>query len=520
MLVVLAGGPLSGSSEIATAVARLLMLGLVVAAVVLAVRIFRRGPYGLPRRVPLELSALPRVAWMERPFLGWARTLAGTAGWVVGSEADAVGVIGPHSSGKTFGILVPQLLLWGGPAVSTSTKPDVIRTTAGRRLGLAGELGGRIYVYAPNSAPDELVEGLRPMRWSPLAGCQDTRIATLRVDALVNTAAVAGGVEDPSHWRAGAGRVLRPYFLAAAHHPVRPGDLSVVHDWLARREFDEPLNILEGLGSFDGDQWAAGLRGVVDTPPKERGSFMSAAENALAATADPKVLRSTMGTDLADPVEFLTTRSTLYIVSPSEHQAPVAPLISALIESIVVAAYDLHRAGRLDRRLLLSLDEIANIAPLPSLGSIASQGTSQGVNLSWAAQSLAQLRERYGADMAHAIWSESTAKVVFGGLADGPALQELSTLIGDHRVPMRGTATSTDGDRHRTKTYIWRPRVTPAELAQLRPGWALLLHRPADAFAVQVPIVTKRRAFRRALLPWPAPVPAGQPATVTTAEGA
>jgi type IV secretory pathway TraG/TraD family ATPase VirD4 len=503
------------------AIVRLLQFAFVIAVVVFLVRVFRRGPYGLRQRVPLGMTALPRVTWTQRPFLGWARSLWGGSSWVVGTDSDTTGVVGPHGSGKTFGVLIPQLLLWGGPAISTSTKPDVIRATAGRRLGLAEELGGRLYVYAPTSAPGELVEGLRPIRWSPLAGCEDTRVATLRVDALVNTARVGAGVEDPSHWRAGAARLLRPYFLAASHHfvPERRGDLTVVHDWLSRREFDEPLAILDGLGTFEGDQWANQLRGVADTPPRELGSFFSAADNALAATADPKVLRSTTATDL-DPVEFLTTGSTLYVVSPSEHQAAVAPLISALVESIVVAAYDLFRAGRLDRRVLLSLDELANIAPLASLGSIASQGTSQGVNLSWAAQSVAQLRERYGQDMAYAIWSESTAKVVFGGMADAPLLNDLSALVGDRVVTMKGSASSWMFGRQRTRTAMYRPRMTPADLAQLRQGWALLLYRPAQAFAIRVPIAPKRLAFRAALLPWPAPAPAADAAPVRTVEGA
>jgi type IV secretion system protein VirD4 len=519
MLVAELAGVLLLSRTDQAAIVRLLQFAFVIAALVLLVRVIRRGPYGLRQRVPLDMTALPWVTWMQRPFLGWARGWWGGSSWVVGTDGDTTGVVGPHGSGKTFGVLIPQLLLWDGPAVSTSTKPDVIRATAGRRLRLAEGADGRVCVYAPTAGPDELVEGLRPIHWSPLAGCQDTRVATLRVDALVNTAQVSRGVEDPTHWRAGAARVLRPYFLAAAHHPVRPGDLTVVHDWLTRREFDEPLAILEDLNTFDGDQWAAGLRGVADTPPRELGSFFSAAENALAATADPKVLRSTMATDL-DPVEFLTTRSTLYIVSPSEHQVVVAPLISALVESIVVAAYDLHRAGRLDHRLLLSLDEIANIAPLPSLGSIASQGTSQGVNLSWAAQSVAQLRERYGPDMAYAIWSESTAKVVFGGLADAPLLNDLSSLIGERLVTLRGSSSSWMFGRQRTKTRMYRPRVTPAELAQFRQGWALLLYRPARAFAIRVPIAPRRLAFRRALLPWPAPAAAAQPAPLTTTEGA
>src|SRR5207248_5116803 len=111
----------------------------------------------------------------------------------------------------------------------------------------------------------------------------------------------------------------------------------------------------------------------------------------------------------------------------------VAPLISALIESIVHVAYGLHREGRLPCRLLLSLDELPNIAPLPGLDGTLSQGAGQGVLVSWAAQSLAQLRHRYGEHAAEAIWSGTRAKLVFGGLADGPALDQLSRMIGERR---------------------------------------------------------------------------------------
>lgn len=517
MLMLVAGGG-SSPAEIEAAVVRLLELGLIVAAIVFAVRVLRHGPYGLPRRMQRRFRARAHVTWIERPFLGWTRTWLGTDGWAVGAATDTVGVVGPHDSGKTHGVLIPQALLWGGPLISTSTKPDVLRATAGRRQALAEQLAGKVYVYAPTTPPGVLIEGLRPVHWSPLAGCTDPQVTFLRVEALVNTTQVGRGVEDPTHWRAGAARVLRPYFFAAAHHKVRSGDLTVVRQWLSNHEFEEPLAILDGLRSFEADQWATELRGVADTPPRERGSFFSAAEHALAATANPNVLRSSMETEL-DPVEFLATRSTLYIVSPSEHQAAVAPLISALIESIVVAAYELHRVGRLEHRLLLSLDELANIAPLPSLGSIASQGNSQGVNLCWAAQSLAQLRERYGVHAADAIWSETTAQIVFGGMSDGTTLQGLSSLIGERLVTMRGTSTENwTGRRHRTRMAAYRPRVTPAQLAQLRPGWALLFHRPGQAFALRAPIVEERRAFRPALLQWPAPTPAEKPAVLEPAE--
>src|SRR5262249_4949053 len=149
----------------------------------------------------------------------------------------------------------------------------------------------------------------------------------------------------------------------------------------------------------------------------ERSSFFAAASTALKVTAVPRVLRSCSGTDI-DPEEFVRTRSTLYIISPSEYQTQLAPLCAALVESIVFAAYNLHdahvrpRTSGLDKlartasnrrrlvtgqeplpavdgppRVLLQLDELTNIAPVPSLETIVSQGAGRGVLICWIVQS-------------------------------------------------------------------------------------------------------------------------------------
>src|SRR5205823_8727348 len=142
--------------------------------------------------------------------------------------------------------------------------------------------------------------GLRPVRWSPLAGCQDDAVVKLRVDALVDAADQGGDQVDAEHWREGGKQILRAYFYAAAHHPDRPGDLSVVRRWLASNEAPipsrdrlvEPQEILDQLGTPAARLWAEELRGVGQTPPREQGSFFSRARKALAATSDPAVMES------------------------------------------------------------------------------------------------------------------------------------------------------------------------------------------------------------------------------------
>jgi type IV secretion system protein VirD4 len=485
------------------------LIALIILAALLVIRhVLCTGPRGLPHVIPRRLRRPAQVAWRERPFLGWGRNWLGLSRWAFGGAEDAVAIVGPPRVGKTAGILIPQAAMWRGPLITTSTRPEVLRATAARRLALGRQHGGGIYVYAPLEGGR--VEALEPLHWSPLAGCQDPRVAVLRVQSMVTVAEVGKGMENADHWRAGAGRILRPYFLAAAHHQQRPGDFAVVREWLSLQEFREPLAILSGLGTVAGYQWAADLNGVAATPDRERGSFFSAAINTVRVTADPTVLQSCSRTDL-DPVEFLTTSSTLYIISPTEHQEAVAPLVAALIESIVNAAYGLHAASRLSSRLLLCLDEVANIAPLPGLESIASQGAGSGVNLAWGAQSMAQMRSRYGADGAQAIWSSSRCRLVFGGLADTPGLDELSRLIGDHRVRTRSRSVSNDGQQHRTWSHEWRPRLSPAELRQLPDDWAVLLYHNRPPYALRAPIAARRRRMRPAFLPWPVAAPGPVP---------
>jgi type IV secretion system protein VirD4 len=455
-------------------------------------RLLCTGPYKLPRVLPWGVGRRPVVVWRDRPFLGWSRGLVGQTRWAFGSPEDTVAIVGPpRISGKTAGLVIPQAAMYDGALVTTSTKPDVLRHTAARRMELARKHGGRIYVYAPTATGP--VDGFRPMRWSPLAGCEEPLVAAMRVDALVTVADVGRNVENADHWRAGAARILRGYFLAAAHHPAHPGDFAVVARWLSLHEFREPLSILSGLRVDGAQEWAADLAGVSErTNDRERSSFFAAAATALKVTAVPRVLRSCSATDI-DPAEFIRTRSTLYIISPSEYQAGLAPLCAALVESIVTEAYRLHDAHRRGAgglrqlaalvwqfltardpappdvgppRVLLQLDELTNIAPLPNLESIVSQGAGRGVPCCWTVQSLAQLRNRYGDHAAEAIWSASTCKVVFGGLADVSTLDQVSRLIGDHRVRTRTSSIDPEGWRRRTKAGSGGPEWR-------RPSWVL-----------------------------------------------
>lgn len=493
-----------------------LVVASLLAALLVAWQVFERvtrTPYDVRGRLPRALSRRAGHSLGDRPYLGLCRGRLGRRRFAFGTPEDSTALVGTPTVGKTGGVMIPQGLLWGGAWISTSTLPDVFRATAALRLQLARAHGGDVYIYDPMASG--LVEGLRPVRWSPLDGCRDQRVAGKRVDSIVGATRVAKGVEDENHWREGAKQILRPYFLAAAHDPVRAGDFAVVREWLDAEAFDEPLAILRGLRTLEGDQWAGQLEGVRGRPEKERGSFFSAAATAIVATSYASVLRSCSTTEI-DPEKFVLTRSTLYVLSAAEDQDIVAPFNAALIESIVSATYRLHREGRLDTRLLLGLDELNNIAPLPTLQRIVSQGRGQGVIVTWAAHSRAQLRGRFGAD-ADAIWAATKAKVIFGGSTDDPMLQELERAIGDVKTMVHSQSVVA-GKWQKTKAEVWRPRLSVAELRRIPSEWALLLYHSEPPYVLRVPIAKRVRQLWPALLPWEAPSAAPAPAPIRLGE--
>ena len=100
-----------------------------------------------------------------------------------------------------------------------------------------------------------------------------------------------------------------------------------------------------------------------------------------------------------DPPAFVGSADTVYIAAPAHQQAAVAPMVVGLIEDLRRAAYARARrraptrAGRSAR--LLALDELANIAPLPDLPAMVSEGGGQGLVTLACFQDLSQARHRW-----------------------------------------------------------------------------------------------------------------------------
>jgi type IV secretion system protein VirD4 len=431
----------------------------------------------------------------EPDGLGLRRPLRGAG------DRQTSGVVGRPGSGKTLGLILPNLLAWPGSAIVTSTKTDVLRLGGRHRQKLANDVGGEAHLvdWANLVGPDL---GMRSLGFDILDGCRDTRVSSNRTEALLGaTEAPHGDRTDQRFWKNGAALILRPYLHAAA---LAESGIGQVLEWLDQQESHEPARIINAANPAAGP-WADRLRGLKRSPSQVTiGGYFETAKSVFAALQEPIVLANCQRSEL-DVERFLETCSTLFLVDPAgEAQlSPTAPLTAALIDWIADRAY--ARARRLpgqvcEPRLGLLLDELPNIAPLASLGRHLSQGSSQGVNVVfWSSQTFGQLVARFGSQEASTIWSLTRYTMLFGGSKEADWLERLSRLAGEYED---WEESSTRGDRGTTVTRqrVRRP-ILPIETAARIPwGEAILLAdgRPIRVLTPPAPTV---RQFARLLGP-------------------
>ena len=202
----------------------------------------------------------------------------------------------------------------------------------------------------------------------------------------------------------------------------------------------------------------------------------------LAALADPDVLRRVDPgpNESFDPVEFLKSRGTLFLLASAVASASCAPLVAAFVEDITETARTLAArspGARLDPPLLLALDEIANLTPLPSLPSLMAEGGGSGITTLAVLQSLAQARHRWGEHAADAIWDSATVKLVLGGLAKMRDLDDVSRLLGDIDEPVETLSRGRGGERSWSTSLRQVPVMPPSVLRTLPFGTGVLLLR-------------------------------------------
>ncbi len=437
----------------------------------------------------LRPSLKPMSWWQLRqvPVTGYAVPLV-RAGWLpavstVWSSCEDVTLrVGGPRTGKS-GSLACHALDAPGALIVTTSRTDLLDTTRAPRARL-----GRTDVFNPTG-----LGGLpSTVRWSPLAGCEDLATAHRRATDLIP--ASSGEAE---RWDAQARALLSVLLHAAA---LCAGSMRSVLDWVSPADEVSRNEVLAALKSSPSVRaLSAEVRSIYGTNDRTLTSITTTLLPAVRWLSDGTAAQ--VGDAAVDDPDFLDVvrlvaggRDSLYLIG---REGACRALVGALTAEIAHRARMAAAArpdGRLDPPLTMVLDEAPlTCGPIPLQDWTADMG-GRGVTIHIAAQSLAQLRDVWGPDRAEAICGNVAALLVFGGLKAAGDLERLSTLTGMRRVQL-------DPDDRRQI-----PVMTPAEIAALPMGTALVLRNGMRPIIGKAPMVWHRHHRARLAPAQPRPV--------------
>jgi len=398
----------------------------------------------------------------RRLYVG--RTAAGIA---LSPPEHAALVIGPPRSGKSSGLVIPNVLAAAGPVVSTSTKSDVLDAT----LPVRRELG-TCWLFDPTGTVGR-PDGVEALRWSPVLAARSFDEALVVTRALTGAARPDARSGDAVHWTERAEALIAPLAHAAA---LGGTGMRQLVNWVLTHDLDTPASI---LSSHRARLAGAVIEGIAKSDPRELSGIWSTAASVLAAYRSEAVL-SAAGEPNFHPAGFSASRDTIYICAPAERQELVAPIVSAFLAAIRSDAYGrAGAAGPTHGPLLLALDEVANIAPLPDLPATVSEAGGQGVAVLACIQDLSQARYRWG-PRADGLLTLFGTKVILGGIADQATLELVSRLGGEADVPLPSVTRGAWWRPAASETWsLHRQRRLPLDaVRELRPGQAIVLSGP------------------------------------------
>lgn len=405
----------------------------------------------------------------------------GDRGDAMSGHERATLVLGPSRSGKTSSIIVPNLLMSSHACVVTSTKTDVVSMMATARHD------GATLLFDP-SGTVVTPPGVHRVGYSPLRQSSTWDGAVLASRSLLDVARRGRVERGDDHWSERASALVAPLMHASA---LRHESLGQLASRVDERRCDD---LLHDLNERHGEHHPAVtmLRGVLATEERERSGIWSTAAGLFSGVRTEAARASAREAPL-DVAEFLSGPHQLHVVAPSRYQSVSIPLVVGMVEELVHATYDRHHLGA---RLLLALDELANVAPLPRLTSIVSEGGGQGVLTLACLQDLSQARSRWGAS-AEGFLSLFPTTLVLPGIADRATLELLHNLAGRDLVPSPSVQRDAKGrSLGHSMSWVERDRVSVGDVARGRPGYAMGLNASNQLRWVQLTPAYRDERFR------------------------
>lgn len=398
---------------------------------------------------------------------------------VFASLEESIVLIGPPRSGKGVHLLIGAILDAPGPVITTSSRADNLGATAEMR-----KKKGPVALFDPQG----LTGQPSTLKWSPITGCEEPRVANQRAASLIGASGL-GASGSNAEWQAPAITIMECLLHAAALGQRSVDDLM--------RWGNNPAEAREAVRILTEHpkaalNWNLVLKGIIDGDPKLLQNKWFGVEGAVKGLSVPEVrdvLRPGPFEEVLDIDKFLTECGTLYIVGTKTGGSSAGPFLIAMMDAITERARELaaKRPGnRLDPPLSLVLDEIANISGAwPGLTQLMADGGGVGISPFAVFQSLAQARNEWGEQQAQALFDAATVKLQLGGASNVSDLEQFSRLAGQRQVMRASRSRGKDSESVSEQVHD-TDVVSVSELRRLPFGWGLLMNRNGRPILMQM----------------------------------
>jgi type IV secretory pathway TraG/TraD family ATPase VirD4 len=357
----------------------------------------------------------------------------------------------------------------------------------------------RYPVFVVECAADDqrVADGYPTIRWNPIVGAADFKVATRRAEALVK------GVDEeddgPTSSTAGffersATDVLAAWLHAAAlSRSVEIGDLV---EWLGTSTYTVPAAILDQHRDIADPAALTNMRKHLDekagrtTSGVER--YLTMALSSLASGEGARV--SGLLSDVQfDMEQLVRSGGTLYLIAAPDEMATARPFLSLLASELLLAAEQVARSTpekRLPQTFVAVLDELRYGVRVSNLPYVANTMRKYGVTYVTCSTNSGDEEALYGETAAALLKGAGTS--IYGGMDEGSA-KDISDRAGQTPV----VTASHGGLMGGSESVQHLDALTAADLQRLGAGESVVIRQGLPPVIMFTPSVYEQRGLRR-----------------------
>lgn len=396
---------------------------------------------------------------LMRGLFARLQTLVGASPtvWLPHAERGTL-VLGAPGGGKTFGTINPMIesfLVQGFPLLVYAKKEDEMQFVA----PLAARYGYQVWVFAPGEPYSEIINPLDFMR-----DAEDQETAAQISEVINGNAGLSSNRGDEFFSK--AGNLLAKALIQLAKSSDCP-DLATVASLQAVDKFIDKLH--ESVQSGRIPRWvAASFQQYLKAKESEKtiASIDTTTVGIFAGFIQKSLLPSFIGKSTI-PTKLSSRQIIIFKLDDAKRDV-VAPLLAAAFHLTIVSNLSTPRREPLG----IIVDELPSLY-LKALPSWINEYRSNGACFVLGVQSLTQLANAYGENLASAITSACSTKVLYNP-ANLETAKEFSQMYGEKEVLIKNRSVGTTANQARSTTWSeslqTMPILTPDQIMRLPQG--------------------------------------------------